>query len=95
MYALTQRWRVFKKLLFIFAVFRSHSGFFDVPSCAGLPASVMSAPGTALPKDKLESEVVVAGTQVEQEEQVTGDTPPGHLGCAVPMVENDLLRPRW
>ena len=70
-------------------------GFFDVPSCAGLPASVMSAPGTALPKDKLEYEVVVAGTQVEQEEQVTGDTPPGHLGCAVPMVENDLLRPRW
>ena len=23
---------------------------------------------------------------------MTGDTPPGHLGCAVPVVENDLLR---
>ena len=35
---------------------------------------------------------MVAGTQVEQEERVTGDTPPGHLGCAVTVAENDLLR---
>ena len=67
-------------------------GFFDVPSCADLPAPVSSTSGMALPKDKLESEVVVAGTQVVQEERVTGDTPPGHLGCAVPVAENDLLR---
>ena len=46
-------------------------GFFDVPSCAGIPASVLSTPGATLSKDKLESEVVVAGNQVEQEEQVT------------------------
>ena len=47
--------------------------------------------GMALPKDKLEPEVVVAGSQVEQEERVTGDTPPARLGCC-PGVENDLLR---
>ena len=35
---------------------------------------------------------MVAGTQVEQEERVTGDTPPARLGCAVPVLENDLLR---
>ena len=49
-------------------------------SCAGLLASVLCTSGTALPKVKLETEIVVAGTQVEQEEQVTGDTPPGHYG---------------
>ena len=68
------------------------AGVFDVPSCADFPASVLSTSGTALPKDKLESEVVVAGTQLEQEERVTGDTPPARLGCAVPVVENDLLK---
>ena len=64
---------------------------FDVPSRADLPASVLCISGTALPKVKLESEVVVAGTQVEQEERVKGDTPPARLGCAVPVVENDSL----
>ena len=67
------------------------AGVFDVPSRADLPASVLCISGTALPKVKLESEVVVAGTQVEQEERVTGDTPPARLGCAVPVVENDSL----
>ena len=33
---------------------------------------------------------MVAGTQVEQEERVTGDTSPARLGCAVPVV--DLLQ---
>ena len=58
-------------------------GFFDVPSCAGLPASVLSTSGTALPKDNLESEVVVAGTQVEQEERVTGDTLGVRCSCGL------------
>ena len=47
------------------------AGVFDVLSRADLPASVLCTAGTALPKVKLESEVVVAGTQVEQEERVT------------------------
>ena len=68
------------------------AGVFDVPSRADLPAAVLCTSCTALPKVKLEPEVVVAGTQVEQEERVTGDTPPARLGCAVPVVENDLLR---
>ena len=68
------------------------AGVFDVPSRADPPAAVLCTSGTALPKVKLEPEVVVAGTQVEQEERVTGDTPPARLGCAVPMLENDLLR---
>ena len=67
------------------------AGVFDVPSHADLPAAVLGTSGTALPKVKLEPEVVVAGTQVEQEERVTGDTPPARLGCC-PGVENDLLR---
>ena len=66
--------------------------FFDVPSCVDLPASVLSTSGVAPPEDKLESEVVVAGTQVEQEERVTGDTPPARLECAVPVAENDFLK---
>ena len=56
------------------------------------PAAVLCTSGTALPKVKLEPEVMVARTQVEQEERVTGDTPPARLGCAVPVLENDLLR---
>ena len=68
------------------------AGVFDVPSRADLPASVLCTSGTALPKVKLESEVVVAGTLVDQEERVTGDTPPARLGCAVLVVENDLLQ---
>ena len=68
------------------------AGVFDVPSRADSLASVLSTSGTALSKDKLESEVEDAGSQVEQEERVTGDTPPARLGCAVPVVENDLLR---
>ena len=68
------------------------AGVFDVLSCADLPAAVLCTSGTALPKVKLEPEVVVAGTQVEQEERVTGDTPPARLVCAVPVLENDLLR---
>ena len=68
------------------------AGVFDVSSRADLPASVLCTSGTALPKVNLESEVVIAGSQVEQEERVTGDTPPARLGCAVPVVENDLLR---
>ena len=100
-YALTQRLRVFKKPLFYLcgvqvpfqiSGFPVVAGVFDVPSRADFPASVLSTSGTALPKDKLESEVVVAGSQVEQEERVTGDTPPARLGCTVPVVENDLLR---
>ena len=101
-YALTQRLRVFKKPLFLslrcsgpipdISGFLVVAGVFDVSSRADFPASVLSTSGTALPKDKLESEVVVAGSQVEQDERVTGDTPPARLGCAVPVVENDLLR---
>ena len=101
-YALTQRLRVFKKLLFLslrcsgpipdISGFPVVAGVFDVPSRADLPASVLCTSGTALPKVKLESEVVIAGSQVEQEERVTGDTLPARLGCAVPVVENDLLR---
>ena len=67
------------------------AGVFDVPS-RDLPAAVLCTSGTALPNVKLEPVVVVAGTQVEQEERVTGDTPPARLGCAVPVLENDLLR---
>ena len=67
------------------------AGVFDVPS-RDLPAAVLCTSGTALPKVKLEPEVMVAGTQVEQEERVTGDTPPARLGCAVPALENDFSR---
>ena len=67
------------------------AGVFDVPS-RDLPAAVLCTSGTALPQVKLEPEVMVAGTQVEQEERVTGDTPPARLGYAVPVLENDLLR---
>ena len=66
-------------------------GVFDVPS-RDLPAAVLCTSGTALPKVKLEPEVTVAGTQVEQEERVTGDTTPARLGCAVPVLENDFSR---
>ena len=101
-YALTQRLRVFKKPLFLslrcsgpipdISGFPVVAGVFDVPSRADLPASVLCTSGTALPKVMRESKVVIAGSQVEQEERVTGDTPPARLGCAVPVVENDLLR---
>ena len=55
-----------------------------------LPIAVLSTSGTALPKVKLKPEVVVAGTQVDQEERVTGDTPPARLGCDVPVLEVDF-----
>ena len=64
--------------------------FDDAPR--DLPAAVLCTSGTALPKVKLKPEVMVAGTQVEQEERVTGDTPPARLGCAVPVLETDFSR---
>ena len=57
--------------------------FDDVPRV--LPAAVLCTSGTALPKVKLKPDVMVAGTQVDQEERVTGDTPPARLGCDVPV----------
>ena len=85
--------------------FRSHSRYIWLPCCGRLMFFFSMSlralaflhqfcpPLTRLsPKTSWGLKVVVAGTQVEQEEQVTGDTPPGHLGCAVLMVENDLLR---
>ena len=55
-----------------------------------LPAAILCTSGTALPKVKLKPEVMVAGTQVDQEERVMGDTPPARLGCNLPVLEAEF-----